>query len=110
MKSIQRLLADAYMPNLDNSPMVYFIDGNAFNLSLDNMKWGTKSDIGKLSAKNNTKPPLRTKGNSKITEADAVDIRRMKRGGVSQKIIGSTYGLCKSTISYIVNNKTWAHI
>ena len=47
---------------------------------------------------------------SKISEADVAEIRRLFASGVYQRIIGKRFGLAQCTISEIVHRKIWAHI
>lgn len=45
--SIHRLVAKAYLPNIENKAQVNHIDGNKFNNNLDNLEWVTASENGK---------------------------------------------------------------
>lgn len=46
-------------------------------------------------------------GNAKLREEDVVEIRRLKRSGVSQNEIARAFGITKSSVSYIVRGITW---
>lgn len=41
---IHRLLAIAFIPNLENKPNINHIDGNRLNNSLDNLEWCTQQE------------------------------------------------------------------
>lgn len=43
-KSIHRLVANAYIPNPDNLPIVRHLDDNPRNNHVDNLAWGTQKD------------------------------------------------------------------
>lgn len=43
-RNIHRLLAEAFIPNPQNKPMVNHKDGNKLNYSLDNLEWVTRSE------------------------------------------------------------------
>lgn len=44
LKTMHRMMADAFIPNPENKPWVNHIDGNTFNNDLANMEWSTISE------------------------------------------------------------------
>ena len=48
--------------------------------------------------------------NSKLTEADVVEIRILNAEGKSQKEIAGLFNVCKGSISCILLSKTWNHV
>ena len=50
-------------------------------------------------------------GNSKLTDSVVKEIRLLYNGGGYTTVqLGKKYGVTRSTISYIVNNKTYTHL
>jgi len=43
-KFVHRLVAEVFIPNPDNKPMVDHIDGNSKNNCLSNLRWATRSE------------------------------------------------------------------
>ena len=43
-KSIHRLVAETFIPNPDNLPVVMHIDNDPFNNCLENLRWGTQEE------------------------------------------------------------------
>lgn len=41
---VSRLVAEIYIPNPDNLPVVMHLDNNPLNNNVNNLKWGTQSD------------------------------------------------------------------
>ena len=60
---VHRLVAEAFIPNLDNLPMINHKDENTFNNCVDNLEWCTNSYNVKYSAK-----PLSDEHKQKIRE------------------------------------------
>ncbi len=49
--------------------------------------------------------------NSKITEHDVREIKRIYRqGGISQEAIGRTFGITQASVSQIVRGMSWSHL
>lgn len=50
-KYIHSLLAEAFIPNPENKPSVYHIDGNTLNNNIDNLKWCSFSEFREITEK-----------------------------------------------------------
>jgi len=46
---------------------------------------------------------------TKLTTAQVDEIRAAARNGASQRALGRQYGVCKSTIGYLIRAETWRH-
>lgn len=114
-KRVNRLVAEAFIPNPDNKREVNHIDGNKLNNNVDNLEWVSSSE-NKIHAQRlglSSKPPLH-KGestwNSKLTKQEVLEIRRdYKRftRGCGATTLGKKYGVSARTITYIVNGQRW---
>lgn len=108
VKSIRlhKALAETFMPNPLNYPIVLHKDENKLNCSLDNLEWG--------SYKKNTNDYLRneiSKGNlyvnnRKLTKADADTIRELK-SSYSYQELANMYKVSKTTIINVIKNKSY---
>lgn len=109
---IHRLVAEAFIPNPENLPDVYHIDGNPANNDVTNLYWCTHQFIldqlrlvGKIKDDRGTKSP-----NTKLTSDDIIFIRSVYKKGdanLGLTALANQFKVSKSTISYIINNKTY---
>lgn len=78
------------------------LDGNSNNNNLENLCWGTRGENRKDSAKHGTLNTV------KLTQDDADFIRWVYSFGVfNHNQLSKFFNVCKSNITYIINNKIW---
>jgi len=107
-KHIHRLVAEAFIMNDDiaRKDTVDHINADKLNNNSKNLQWLSRSDNIKKKAVDGTAPIVR--GNAKISFEVARSIRKIrKESNLTIDKIGLLYGLHKTTISKIVNNKVW---
>ena len=106
-KMVHRLVAIAFVPNLDNKPEVNHIDGDKLNNCASNLEWCT----AKENQQHAVREGLHVK---KLSECDVLDIRKRFVGGYNSSTntmkLAKEYGISHVNISSIVNRKTWTHI
>lgn len=109
---VHRLVAIAFIPNVENKLQVNHIDGNKLNNhdcnlehcdSLHNIKHNFLIGIVEIGDNHH---------NSKLNTIKVLAIRRLFRikPDTSQKKISEKLGVSKALIHLIVRNKTWKHI
>lgn len=108
---IHRLVAKAFIPNPENKPQVNHIDSNPSNNKVDNLEWCTISENMKHAYKYGNKETGENHLNTTLSEVDVLEIRAFYPFGCfTQKEIAEAYSVDSSTISNIVNNKTWIYL
>lgn len=107
--SIHRLVALAFIPNLENKPMVNHIDGNKLNNRVENLEWCTAKEntihsfkIGVNKGNIGEKHPM-----VKITEKDVLEIRNSK---LTPKVLAEIYNINRTSVYDIKSKRTWKHI
>lgn len=107
---VHRLVAESFIPNIENKPHVNHKDGNKQNNHYTNLEWCTNQENQDHSWKNGL---IKVKygeetNNSKLTNEQANEIReKYKTGKYTQKQLGILYNVSSTTIYYIINNVSY---
>jgi hypothetical protein len=123
---VARLVLSAFVgPRPDNQQVRHFPDRTVTNNRLDNIQWGTARENYDDIEIHGTRPrgarhwsktlPDRVVsgsrvGTSKLTEADVVLIRRLRKEGIGPYALGKRFGVHRKTITRICAGRTWKHI
>jgi NUMOD4 motif/HNH endonuclease len=109
---VHRLVGKTFIPNPENKPQINHIDGNKKNNNVTNLEWVTQSenirhafDNGMIKRYKGQKNP-----NSKLTEVEVLEIRRLRNEGWKQEDIANKFDVHQTLISAIDRKKTWTHI
>ena len=102
---IHRLIYAKYVGELNNELVINHKNGIKSDNRPENLELITvkENNIHRFRVLK-SKPVL---GNAKITKDIAEEIRKEHCKGKSYSILAKEYGLCKGSISAIVNNKIW---
>ena len=109
-KKIHRLVAEAFLPNLDNKPQVNHINGIKTDNLLSNLEWNTAKENIKHCYKIGLKKGIRgNKSHLSKLDYDQVCLIRVEyaKGFLSQQAIAVKYSISRSQVNRIVNNKNW---
>lgn len=106
-KRLNRIVAQAFIPNPDSKTTVNHIDGNKTNNRVDNLEWSTRSEQMIHAYKHGLKKPMRgsKNANSKLTDEQVKAIRSeyvrnsRNHGTVA---LGNRYGVTNRVIGLIV--------
>jgi len=110
-KSVHRLVAEAFVPNLMAKPQVNHIDGDILNNHCSNLEWVTNDENAEHAAR--TKKRKHKKGSSvvwsKLTENEVTQIPELlQKFSVAE--IAKQFNVSKSLIHEIIAGRTWRHL
>jgi len=110
-RKVHRLVAQAFIDNPDNRPMINHKDTNIKNNHCGNLEWATAKENGRHAVINGlydffrgNKHPL-----SHLSDDDVINIRSLE-GQMSQLEISKIYNVHQTTISEILRHNTWTHL
>ena len=111
---VHRIVAEAFIPNPQNLPVVNHIDGNPSNNHRSNLEWCTVShnvhhayDSGLRDAQRETLRRLR----AKLTATQVKEIRRRyAEGSDTIMTLGSEFGVHYTTIWNVVSGKFYQEV
>lgn len=110
-KTIHRLVAITFIPNIHNKPEVNHKDGNKYNNCVDNLEWVTKSENIKHAFDKLHHSHFGEKNTqSKLTSEQVLEIVALRKSGESLGAISKRYPISTTTICDIMTGRSWAHI
>ena len=106
---IHRLVAVAYIDNINNYPQVNHINGIKADNRVENLEWCTPSQNIKHAFINKLiiSPFGEKHGKSKLTELQVLEIRN---SSLSKKELAVLYNVSERNINFIINRRGWKHI
>ena len=103
---IHRLVAEHFVPNPYNLPVVNHMDGNKLNNRYNNLEWVTYSTNNCHAYDKGLKKKGENFYNSKLRKEQVDEKRKFGKYGTFQTI-ADKYGVSKATIRDVLLNRTW---
>lgn len=109
---LHKLLALTFILNPDNKPLVCHKDDNKDNNNIENLYWGDSKENKHDSIRNGTSNFGEKSGMAKLNTFKVQRIRLLKKvtPKLTNKKLARMFGVCVTTIDFIVNKKTWKHV
>lgn len=106
--TVHRLVANAFIPNLNNSPEVNHKDGNKHNNCVSNLEWCTKSENEKHAHRTGLKDGR--KAIERLAALNSKSVAQLKDGCVltvycSASDAGRKTGICPSSITKVCRHE-----
>lgn len=104
---IHRLVAETFIPNLNNYEEVNHIDCDKTNNCIWNLEWCNRKQNLKHSYDNGLKRAGEKHGMHKLTKLDVINIRKSNE---SQNKLAKQYEVSQGTINAIKNFRLWKEV
>ena len=104
---VHRLVLEAYDGLRPVGEEARHLDGNKMNNAYSNLQWGTKHENAMDKFRHGTDICGERNPNSKNTKEDIIKMFMLRRMGWTNVRIADYFGLEKSHVSDILNNKSW---
>lgn len=104
---VHRLVALAFIPNIDDKPFINHIDGNKLNNHFTNLEWCTQKENVHHAFETNL---TSGKNGAILTNNQVTEIKKLLNGGITQTVIAKKFNVNRVTITLINTKKTWKEI
>lgn len=111
--AVHRLVAEAFVANPGEHPIVIHLDGDAKNNSATNLAWASLQESSRRAYLSGRKTGRvgEQNGSAILTEDAVRQIRELLRhGDLSQRQIADRYGVVPMVITDIKKGRTWKHV
>ncbi len=107
-KLIHRIVAEAFLPNLENKPQVNHINGIKDDNRLENLEWVTRSENQLHSIRTGLR---HTRGeNNSQCKLKSEDVLKILNDTRVYSVIGNEFKVSISTVADIKRGYSWTHI
>lgn len=109
-KFVHRLMAEAWIPNPNNLPIVNHIDGIKSNCHVLNLEWCNQSHNELHAHRTGLKHGMKGESNPrhKLTDKQVLEIKaKYIPFKYSMYKLAREYNVSPTIICYVINNKTW---
>lgn len=108
---VNRIVANAFIPNPENKPIVNHINGIKTDNEVSNLEWCTYSENTIHSYETGLQARGEDKTLAKLTEKDVLEIQSLfESKEMLDRDIAVKYGVTSGVISAIRLGKTWTHV
>lgn len=111
--SVHRLVAQAFIPNPDNKPMVNHKNGNKLDACVENLEWVTASENCKHALDTQLATPVKGEnhGCAILTEKQVLEMRQLyDETEMTHQQIANLFGVDRRSASEVISSVSWKHL
>lgn len=106
---VHRLVLEAFAGPAPEGRVCCHNDGNPTNNCIDNLRWDTQQSNVDDALRHGTRA-RGSRCNSKLTEDDVIEIRRLRAEGVPARDLAGRFGVSANNIRAIASGRSWRHV
>ena len=106
---IHRLVLETFVGPAPEGMVCRHLDGDRTNNTLGNLTWGTFAQNEHDKIRHGTKL-VGEQINAKLTEAEVMEIRRLRVEGMTFSGLADAYGVSRHNVKAIVYRRSWRHL
>lgn len=107
---VNRLIAQAFIPNPLALPESQHKDGNRHNNTVENLKWGTQKDNAQDRRLHGNTVVGEKSPNAKLSKMQVHEMRTLRNTGYTLARLAEVFGVSKKLVLLIVNHKIWRSV
>ena len=109
-KLVSHLVLEAFkMPRPGNADACHW-DGDRHNNAISNLRWATRKENEMDKTRHGTRPVGEKAYQSKLTEAQVIEMRQGYKKGIKAEYYAEKFGTCVTNAYWIIAGKSWKHI
>lgn len=111
-RRVHRIVAENFIPNINNYKEVNHIDGNKQNNHVSNLEWCTRKHNVQHAFDTGLKVGSKgvENGRAILNDSDVLEIRKLLDEGITRYRIAKMYKVSWSLINFIQKGTIWKHI
>lgn len=108
--TVHRLILEAFVGTCPDGMEACHNNGDRSDNRIVNLRWDTRKNNHRDKKKHGTQQVGERGSNAKLTDKEALEIRRLRKNGMKQGEIAKMFGISQSSVSSIILRRTHRHI
>lgn len=109
---VHRIIAEHFIPNPNNYPIINHKDGNKQNNKISNLEWCTNLQNMQHAARNGFFHGRKGEEhhNARLAENDIREIRKLRKQGVLRNDVAKRFSIQPQQVTRICSYQRWGHV
>jgi HNH endonuclease len=108
-RPVHRLVLESFVGPCPPGLICCHNDGDPSNNCVENLRWDSHQSNADDALRHGTRA-MGSRCNAKLTEAEILEIRRLRSEGIAMVELASRYGVTPENVVAIVRGRSWRHL